>query len=140
MGVIEELELSVTVAVNVTDPPGDTDAGFGVTVSVVAWIAFIVRADVPAFVWCMPSPPYVAVIVTLSGELVAGVYDVVQVPDVSVQEDLPNTPPVLPSLQVTTPVGIFCEFDVSVTVAVTVTCPPDDMVDEDDVTKTDEVS
>lgn len=57
MGVIGELELSVTVAVNVTDPPGDTDAGFGVTDSVVAWIVFIVRADVPAFVWCMPSPP-----------------------------------------------------------------------------------
>lgn len=57
MGVIGELELSVTVAVNVTDPPGDTDAGFGVTDSVVAWIVFIVKADVPAFVWCMPSPP-----------------------------------------------------------------------------------
>lgn len=36
VGVIGELELSVTVAVNVTDPPGDTDAGFGVTANVVA--------------------------------------------------------------------------------------------------------
>jgi hypothetical protein len=48
--VIGELELSVTVAVNVTEPPGDTDAGFGVMASVVAWIEFIVRADLPAFV------------------------------------------------------------------------------------------
>lgn len=64
-------------------------------------------------------------IVTLAGELVAGVYDVVQVPDVSVQDDVPNTPPVLPSLQVTTPVGMFCEFDVSVTVAVNVSALPD---------------
>ncbi len=55
----------------------------------------------------------------------AGVYDVVHVPDVSVQEDVPNTPPILPSLQVTAPVGIFCEFDVSITVAVNVSVLPD---------------
>jgi hypothetical protein len=36
VGVIGELELSVTVAMNVTDPPGDTVAGFGVTDNVVA--------------------------------------------------------------------------------------------------------
>ncbi|MHB9161090.1 MAG: hypothetical protein ACYC6W_09480 [Nitrosotalea sp.] len=36
VGVIGELELSVTVAVNVTDPPGYTVAGFGVTDNVVA--------------------------------------------------------------------------------------------------------
>ena len=73
----------------------------------------------------MPSPPYVAVIVTSSGELVAGVYDVVHVPDVSVQEDVPNNPPTLPSLHVTNPVGVFCEFDVSATVTVNVSVLPD---------------
>lgn len=35
VGVIGELELSVTVAVNITEPPGDTVAGFGVTDNVV---------------------------------------------------------------------------------------------------------
>ena len=73
----------------------------------------------------MSSPPYVAVTVTSSGELVAGVYDVVHVPDVSVQEDVPNTPPTFPSLHVTTPVGVFCEFDVSATVTVNVNVSPD---------------
>lgn len=57
--------------------------------------------------------------------MVAGVYDVVHVPDVSVQEDVPNTPPTLPSLHVTNPVGVFCEFDVSVTVTVNVSVLPD---------------
>jgi hypothetical protein len=50
VGTIGELELSVTVAVNVTDPPGDTVAGFGVTDNVVAWTVFIVRLDIPELV------------------------------------------------------------------------------------------
>ena len=52
-------------------------------------------------------------------------YDVVHVPDSNVQEDVPNTPPTLPSLQVTSPVGVFCEFDVSATVTVNVSVSPD---------------
>lgn len=62
---------------------------------------------------------------TLLGELVDGVYDVVQVPDASVQEGVPKTPPVFPSLHVTDPVGVFCEFVVSVIVAVNVNVLPD---------------
>ena len=52
-------------------------------------------------------------------------YDVVQTPDVSGHDAVSNTPPALPSLQVTVPVGIFCEFDVSVTVAVNDSVCPD---------------
>ena len=73
----------------------------------------------------MVSPPYVAVTVTSSGELISGVYEVVHVPDDNVQEGVPNTPPTLPSLQVTNPVGVFCEFDVSATVTVNVSVSPD---------------
>ena len=68
------------------------------------------------------------------------VYVVLHTPDDKLQEDEPNVPPVLPSLQDIVPVGIFCEFVVSVTVAVIVTCIPEDMVDVDDVTSTDDVS
>ena len=64
-------------------------------------------------------------IVTSLGELVDGVYDVVQTPDASGQDTISKTPPTLPSLQVTVPVGMFCEFDVSVTVAVNVSVCPD---------------
>ena len=68
------------------------------------------------------------------------VYVTLHTPDDKLQEDELNIPPMFPSLHVIVPVGIFCEFDVSVIVAVTVTCPPEDMVDGDDVTKTDDVS
>lgn len=68
------------------------------------------------------------------------VYVILHTPDDKLQEGELSIPPMLPSLQVMIPVGMFCEFVVSVTVAVIVACPPDDMVDEDDVTKTDEVS
>ena len=67
------------------------------------------------------------------------VYVTLHAPDDKLHEDELNVPPMFPSLQVTAPVGIFCEFDVSVIVAVTVTCPPEDMVDGDDVTETDGV-
>jgi hypothetical protein len=68
------------------------------------------------------------------------VYVALHVPDDKLQEDELNVPPTFPSLQVIVPVGVFCEFVVSVTVAVTVTCPPDDTVDADDVIKTDAAS
>ena len=58
------------------------------------------------------------------GELVDGVYDAVQVPDANVQDDELNVPPTFPSPQVIVPVGIFCEFTVSVTVAVNVSIFP----------------
>jgi len=79
-------------------------------------------------------------IITLLGELADGVYDVVHVPADKVQEDELNVPPTFPSPQAIVPVGIFCEFVVSITVAVTVTCPPEDIVDVVDVTKIDAVS
>jgi len=65
------------------------------------------------------------------------VYVMLHVPDDKLQEDEPNMPPALPSLHVIVPVGTFCEFNVSATVAVIVTCPPDDMVDCGDVITTD---
>lgn len=49
------------------------------------------------------------------------VYVMLHTPDDKLQEDELNVPPIFPSLQVTVPVGIFCEFDVSVIVAVIVT-------------------
>ena len=68
------------------------------------------------------------------------VYVALHVLEDRLQEDELNVPPTFPSLQVIVPVGVFCEFVVSVTVAVTVTCPPDDTVDADDVIKTDAAS
>ena len=56
VGVVGELEVSATVAVNVTDPPAGAVAGFGVTVKVVVAIVFTVRFDVPELVWCTLSP------------------------------------------------------------------------------------
>ena len=49
------------------------------------------------------------------------VYVTLHTPDCKLQEDELNIPPVLPSAQVMVPVGIFCDIDVSVTVAVIVT-------------------
>jgi len=66
-----------------------------------------------------------------------GVYDVVHVPDDKLQEGEPNTPPAFPSLQVIVPVGIFCEFDVSATVAVNVMAVPITKDGELEVTVTD---
>lgn len=88
----------------------------------------------------MTSPLYLAVMVIEPCMLDDAVYVTLHTPDCKLQEDELNIPPVLPSSQVMVPVGIFCDTDVSVTVAVIVTCPPDDVVGEDDVTKTDEVS
>jgi len=61
-------------------------------------------------------------------------------PDIRVQEDGVNVPPPIPSLHDMELVGVFCEFIESVTFAVTVTCPPEDIVDVDDVTMTDVIS
>ena len=57
--------------------------------------------------------------------MVDGVYDVVHVPDASVQEDELNAPPTLPSPQVIVPVGVVGELDVSATVTVNVSGVPD---------------
>ena len=57
IGVVGELEVSATVAVNVTVPPRATVAGFGVTDKVVVSSVLTVRFDVPELVWCVVSPP-----------------------------------------------------------------------------------
>ena len=49
------------------------------------------------------------------------VYVMLHTPDCKLQEDELNIPPVLPSSHVIVPVGMFCDTDVSVTVAVIVT-------------------
>jgi hypothetical protein len=60
VGVVGELELSITVTVNVSAVPTTYDAGFGVTLTDVVWdaftVAFTVRLDVPELVWCAVSP------------------------------------------------------------------------------------
>ncbi len=68
-------------------------------------------------------------IVTVLGELVDGIYVVLHVPDDKLQEDELNVPPTFPSLQVIVPVGVFCEFVVSVTVAVNVSVSPGEYAD-----------
>ena len=52
------------------------------------------------------------------------VYEVVQLPDTNIQDDGPNAPPALLSLQDTVPVGIVGELEVSLTVTVSVTDDP----------------
>jgi hypothetical protein len=68
------------------------------------------------------------------------VYMTLHVPDAKVQEDELNVPPTLPSFQVIVPVGVFCVFVGSVTVAVTVIWAPEEIVVVDDTTVTDAVS
>jgi len=53
-----------------------------------------------------------------------GVYDVVHIPADNVHVVELNNPPALPSLHVIVPVGTFCEFAVSATVAVSVMAVP----------------
>jgi len=79
----------------------------------------------------------VAVIVIGFCTVDGAVYVMLHVPVDNVHVGEPNTPPTFPSLQVIVPVGMFCEFDVSATAAVIVTCPPADMVDWGDVITTD---
>lgn len=52
------------------------------------------------------------------------VYVTLQVPDDKLQEDELKVPPVDPALQVIVPVGVVGEFEVSFTVAVSITEPP----------------
>jgi hypothetical protein len=65
------------------------------------------------------------------------VYVTLHVPDDKLQENELKVPPTFPSLQVIAPVGTFWEFMGSVIVAVTVTCPPEEMADADDIIETD---
>jgi len=53
------------------------------------------------------SPAYVAVIITLLGEVVDAMYVTLQVPDDKVQEVGLKFPPTFPSPQVIVPVGAF---------------------------------
>ena len=107
VGVVGEGELSVTVALNITDPPSVTVAGLCVIDKVVTSRILTVRFEVPELVWCVLSPPYVAVITTLLGEVVDGVYDVVHVSDESMQEEGLKVPPIFPSFQVIVPFRMF---------------------------------
>ena len=50
VGVVGELEVSATVEVNVTEPPGGTVAGFGVTETVGVLSVAVVRLAVPELV------------------------------------------------------------------------------------------
>jgi len=50
VGVVGELEVSATVAVNITEPPRGAVDGFGVTDKVVESVVFTVRFDVPELV------------------------------------------------------------------------------------------
>ena len=52
------------------------------------------------------------------------VYVTLQVADDKLQEDELNVPPADPALQVIVPVGVVGEFEVSFTVAVSITEPP----------------
>jgi len=61
------------------------------------------------------------VITTLLGEVADVVYVTLHVLDDKVQEDELNVPPAFPAFQVTVPVGVVGELEVSVTVAVRIT-------------------
>ena len=67
-------------------------------------------------------------IVTVLGGFAEGVYETVHTPDDNVQEAGVNVPPAPPSLHDTEPVGVMAEIEVSATVALNVTGPPEDAV------------
>ena len=54
---------------------------------------------------CTLSPSYAAVTVIEFGGVIEGVYDTIQLPDESMQDDGTNVPPAFPSLHDTVPVG-----------------------------------
>lgn len=94
------LELSVTVAVTVIGFPAVNDPELVETVVVVlSSVVVLVKLDavdrctVPVLSAWVPSPEYSAVIVMVSGEFMAEVYDVEQAPDEMVQESGINEPP-----------------------------------------------
>ncbi len=66
---------------------------------------------------------------TAPEEVVPEVYDVVQLPDDSIQEGGWNVPPLLPSLHVTLPIRLVGEAELSATVTVNVTSVPEFTVD-----------
>ena len=101
------MELSVTVAVNISGFPAVNDVELG-EIAVVVLSSIIVLVElavvlvelaavdmsmVPVLDACVPSPEYSAVIVMVFGEFMAEVYEVEHVPDDMVQESGVNEPP-----------------------------------------------
>lgn len=120
--------MSDTVDVNVIAVPGTKDAESGVIATDVACIESIASDSVPALVWCVASPLYVAVIVMVLCALTGDAYDTVHVPaDKSQNEEL-KEPPLLPSSHIIDPAGETDDPELSVTVATSVTWPPAEML------------
>ena len=123
LGVVGELEVSVTDIVSMIVAPEFIVPEFGAIAVVVVSSRLIVRGDVPVLVACVGSPEYVPVMVSVACIFVL-VYETVQLPDERVHDVGLKVPPAV-SLNNIIPDGVLGVFDVSVTVTVNVTDPPE---------------
>jgi hypothetical protein len=128
LGVVGELEVSVTDMVNVVVAPEFIVVEFGKIDVVVESSRVTVIGDVPLLVACVVSPEYLPVMVAVDCEFVL-VYETVQLPADRVHVAGLKVPPAV-SVNATVPDGVLDVFEVSATVTVNVTDPPEVTVEE----------